>query len=61
MINFKIYGWLDCPSVKKYLAIGHYAKNRVFFLDEKTAIAVGYRPCAICMPEEYKKWKVTHI
>ena len=59
--KLKIYGRLDCPSAKKHLAKGQYAKNRVFFLDEKTAIAVGYRPCAICMPEEYKKWKVTHI
>ena len=25
--------------------------------DEETAIAAGYRPCAKCMKEEYKKWK----
>ncbi len=37
-----------------------YAGNnyRVFFLDEETAIAAGYRPCAVCMPEAYKVWKV---
>jgi methylphosphotriester-DNA--protein-cysteine methyltransferase len=29
----------------------------VFFKDEKTAIEAGYRPCAICMPDEYKEWK----
>ena len=55
--KLKIYGRLDCPSAQKHLAKGQYAKNRVFFLDEKTAIKAGYRPCAICMPEEYKKWK----
>lgn len=32
-------------------------KNRVFFRDEATAIAAGYRPCAVCMPNEYAKWK----
>ena len=55
--KLKIYGRLDCPSAKKYLAKGQYAKNRVFFLDEETAITAGYRPCAICMPEQYAKWK----
>jgi methylphosphotriester-DNA--protein-cysteine methyltransferase len=29
----------------------------VFFADEATAIAAGYRPCASCMPDEYKAWK----
>jgi methylphosphotriester-DNA--protein-cysteine methyltransferase len=29
----------------------------VFFADENTAIAAGYRPCAVCMPEEYATWK----
>ena len=53
----KIYGRLDCPSALRWIAKGHYVKNRVFFADEETAIAAGYRPCAICMPEEYKKWK----
>ena len=55
--KLKIYGKLDCPSAARYLAKGQYAKNRVFFIDEATAIAAGYRPCAVCMPEEYKKWK----
>lgn len=36
---------------------GQYVKYRVFFVDEETAIAAGYRPCAKCMPDEYKKWK----
>ena len=55
--KLKIYGRLDCPSALKYIAKGQYIKNRVFFADEETAVAAGYRPCAVCMPKEYKKWK----
>ena len=25
----------------------------------KTAIAAGYRPCAVCLPEKYAQWKNT--
>ncbi|MGH8448818.1 hypothetical protein [Pseudomonas sp.] len=39
------------------IAHGGYVKDRVFFLDEASAIAAGYRPCAICMPVEYRQWK----
>lgn len=53
----KIYGRLDCPSALRWIAKGHYVKNRVFFKDEDTAIKAGYRPCAVCMPREYKRWK----
>jgi metal binding Ada-like protein len=53
----KIYGRLDCPSALRWLAKGHIVKHRVFFADEATAIAAGYRPCAVCMPEEYRRWK----
>jgi methylated-DNA-[protein]-cysteine S-methyltransferase len=31
--------------------------QRVFFADEDTAIAAGYRPCANCMPDAYARWK----
>lgn len=55
--KLKIYGRLDCPSALRYIAKGQYVENRVFFADEKTAIKAGYRPCAKCMPEAYKKWK----
>ena len=54
----KIYGRLDCPGALRWIARGKYVANRVFFRDERTAIACGYRPCAVCMPIEYKKWKV---
>ncbi len=53
----KIYGRLNCKSALRYLAKGQYAQYRVFFRDEETAIAAGYRPCAVCMPDEYKRWK----
>lgn len=55
--KLKIYGRLDCPSALRYIAAGQYVKYRVFFADEETAIAAGYRPCAVCMPEQYAKWK----
>jgi methylphosphotriester-DNA--protein-cysteine methyltransferase len=53
----KIYGRLDCPSALRAIAKGGYVRNRVFFADEATAIAAGYRPCARCMPEHYQAWK----
>lgn len=55
--KLKIYGRLDCPSAARYLAKGQYVRYRVFFENEDTAIAAGYRPCGVCMKEAYKKWK----
>jgi hypothetical protein len=55
----KGYGRLDCPAALRWIAKGHYVRYRVFFADEATAIAAGYRPCAVCMPEEYRRWKAT--
>ena len=55
--KLKIYGRLDCPSALRYIEKGQYVKQRVFFADEETAIAAGYRPCGVCMKEQYKKWK----
>lgn len=55
--KLKIYGRLDCPSAARYLQKGQYAQNRVFFKDEETARAAGYRPCGVCMREAYLKWK----
>jgi methylphosphotriester-DNA--protein-cysteine methyltransferase len=45
----KVYGRLDCKTAARYLAKGTYQKNRVFFADEATAKAAGYRPCGRCM------------
>ena len=55
--KLKIYGRLDCPSALRYIAKGQYVAHRVFFADEETTIAAGYRPCAKCMPEAYRRWK----
>jgi len=52
----KIYG----PAALAAIARGGYAKNRVFFPDEATAIAAGYRPCATCLPKKYKAWKAAN-
>ncbi|MHB8637583.1 MAG: hypothetical protein ACYC96_14030 [Fimbriimonadaceae bacterium] len=53
----KIYGKLDCYSADAAIRKGGYVAGRVFFKDEETAKACGYRPCAKCMPAEYKAWK----
>ena len=57
IVSKKNYGRLDCPSALRWLKKGYYAQHRVFFKDEATAIAAGYRPCAVCMPKEYQIWK----
>ncbi|MEU9748261.1 Ada metal-binding domain-containing protein [Streptomyces niveus] len=53
----RLYGRLDCPSALRALARGRYAEHRVFFADEATAVAAGYRPCAVCLPREYARWR----
>ena len=56
----KVYGRLDCAGAKRWIAKGHYVTHRVFFADEETAVAAGYRPCANCMPEQYRTWKAAN-
>jgi hypothetical protein len=56
----KLYGRLNCPSALRAIARGGYVGQRVFFADEATARAAGYRPCAVCLPEEYRAWKAGH-
>ena len=54
----KVYGRLDCPAALRAIKQGDtYAKYRVFFKDEETAIAAGFRPCGTCMREKYIEWK----
>ncbi|MDV6268774.1 Ada metal-binding domain-containing protein [Rhodococcus globerulus] len=53
----KIYGRLDCRGAARAITRGGYVASRVFFADEPTAIAAGYRPCAVCMPADYAVWK----
>ncbi|MFL5870805.1 MAG: methylated-DNA--[protein]-cysteine S-methyltransferase [Solirubrobacterales bacterium] len=57
----RVYGRLDCPGARRWIARGHYVAQRVFFADEATAIAAGYRPCANCMPERYRAWKAVQV
>lgn len=54
----RIYGRLDCRGARQALARGGpYATHRVFFADEAMAVATGYRPCAVCLPDRYGRWK----
>ena len=53
----RIYGRLDCPSALRAIRQGGYVRHRVFFADEQTAVAAGYRPCGTCMRGEYAAWK----
>lgn len=53
----KPYGLLSCRAAEQAIARGGYLRHRVFFADEATAIAAGYRPCAVCLPDKYATWK----
>ncbi|MCD8214131.1 MAG: metal-binding protein [Clostridiales bacterium] len=58
--KMKIYGKLECgtanSTIKRFP--GQYEKHRVFFADEKTALAAGYRPCGNCLRKKYKEYMV---
>lgn len=56
----KIYGLLTCTAANAALAKG-YAQYLVFFADEETAIAAGYRPCGRCLRDGYMQWKSGHF
>lgn len=53
----KLYGLLTCRAAAQAITRGGYVQHRVFFPDEPTAIAAGYRPCSVCLPEKYVAWK----
>ena len=53
----RIYGRLDCRAALQAIARGGYVANRVFFASEGAARSAGYRPCAVCMPAEYARWR----
>jgi hypothetical protein len=55
--RMRIYGRLDCRSALRAISDGGYVSQRVFFVDESAAVAAGYRPCAVCMPDAYHGWK----
>ena len=56
--KLKIYGRLDCPSALSAIRRfpGSYEEVRVFFPDEKTALAAGYRPCGRCLRKQYQEY-----
>lgn len=56
--KLKIYGRLDCPSALSTIRRfpGSYEQKRVFFQDEKTALAAGYRPCGNCLRKKYDEY-----
>ena len=59
--QMKIYGHLNCASAMRAVAAGNtYQKHRMFFADEATAIAAGYRPCGKCLKEQYDAWRAKH-
>jgi hypothetical protein len=45
IVPVAVFAWVGQPS------------GRVFFANEATAIAAGYRPCAKCMKDKYLLWK----
>ena len=53
----RIYGRLDCAAALRAIARGGYVDHRVFFRDERDALAAGYRPCAVCLPDKYAAFK----
>lgn len=55
----RLYGRLDCPAALRAIANGGYVRDRVFFADEATAVAAGFRPCGRCLPDRYAAWKST--
>jgi methylphosphotriester-DNA--protein-cysteine methyltransferase len=55
-IKLKIYGTLECTSGKRMKK-----ENRVFFKNEKEAMAAGFRPCGHCLSSDYKKWKLQSL
>ena len=54
----RVYGRLDCRVALSLIARGFdVRRHRVFFADEATAVAAGYRPCGACLRDEYRRWK----
>jgi hypothetical protein len=58
--RLRIYGRLDCSSANRALAKG-YKAIRVFFADEATAKACGFRPCGTCLPVAYRSWRAANV
>lgn len=48
---------MDAWTALRALANGGYVSGRVFFATESDAVAAGYRSCARCYPEQYRRWR----
>lgn len=61
--KLKIYGRLDCPTALSTIRRfpGSYEKTRVFFADEATALAAGYRPCGNCLRQKYRDYMANPV
>jgi hypothetical protein len=57
----RIYGRLDCPAALRAIRAGGYGRDRVFFASVQDAVAAGYRPCAVCLPGAYARWKAAAV
>jgi methylphosphotriester-DNA--protein-cysteine methyltransferase len=57
----RIYGRLDCRAALRAIGRGGYVTHRVFFATAADAKAAGYRPCAVCLPDEYRAWKARQL
>jgi methylphosphotriester-DNA--protein-cysteine methyltransferase len=57
----RVYGRLDCRAALAAIRRGGYAQRRVFFASEADAVAAGYRPCAVCLPGEYRAWRARDV
>jgi hypothetical protein len=53
-----VFGRLGCRAALQAIQRGGYVDRRVFFADTSDAVLAGYRPCAVCMPNTYRAWKI---
>ena len=55
----KVYGRLDCGTAKYWYNLYPELRRQrlVFFADERTALAAGYRPCGNCMRQAYREYR----
>lgn len=55
----RVYGRMDCGVARdqRRRFPTTMAAHRVFFADEATAIAAGYRPCGSCLRETCRAWR----
>lgn len=53
-----LYGEMVFP-LQVVINLNEPGIDRVFFADEATAVAAGYRPRAVCCPDRYPAWHDT--